>query len=349
MTTHRRAILRIYGPDIQQDTVEVSQTAPLTVGRLDNNDLPLKHTKISRNHARFIFDGETLTVEDLGSSNGTLKGDTRLEPNQPIPLAIGESVTMGPFSLFFDRIEEYEEKPKTAAKPEKETTAPPQPSTKKPKSQKETKDAPEPPKAAVQKTESTTERPDVSPPIIQPPASPPPSATNGKSNGVPKPLEGVPTDASTWMQYLPEIYSESDFFKRFLLIFEAGFAPYEWIVDNIDLYLDAKMAPPEWLQWFGKWVDILVPDNIPEERQHAIVQELGMLFKARGTRKALARHLELVFGKPPEISEPPEQFSTFIVRLPIGRDQDTAQNRALATQIIESHRPVHTRYQLIID
>lgn len=345
MTTHRRAILRLYGPDIQQDTVEVTQTAPLTVGRLDDNDLALKHTKVSRNHARFVFDGTTLTVEDLGSSNGTTKGEQRIEANQPTPINIGESVTVGAFSLFFDRIEEAEaEKPKQPPRPPKAKATPTE-TTGKQSIEKPTPSQ-QPPIAVPT---APPQQPDGPRDIIQPPPAPPDTTTNGSSNGVPQPLEGVPTDVSSWMEFLPEIYSESDFFKRFLLIFESGFAPYEWIVDNMDLYFDAKIAPPEWLQWFGRWVDVLIPANIPESRQHALAQELGMIFKARGTRKSLVRHLELVFGKRPDIQEPPEQFSTFIVRLPIGRDQDTAQNRDIATQIIESHRPVHTRYQLIIE
>ncbi len=364
MTTHRRAILRIYGPDIQQDTVEVEQTAPLTVGRLEDNDLALKHSKVSRNHARFVFNGETMTVEDLDSANGTLKGEQRLEPNQAIGLAVGESVTIGPFSLFFDRIEEATPKPPSVPRQSKPATPPPPAATK----QTDALETPaeKPPKAAAPVPPPAQEKPiqqskvpvavhppaappPSQPPSIQPPPAPPASTPNGQGNGLSKPLVGVPTEASSWMQYLPEVYSESDFFKRFLLIFEAGFAPYEWIVDNMDMYFDAKMAPPEWLQWFGQWVDIWIPSHIPEERQHALAQEMGMLFKSRGTRKGLARHLELVFGKLPDILEPPERFATFVVRLPLGRDQDTAQNRMLATQIIESHRPIHTRYQLIIE
>lgn len=337
MTTHRRAILRIYGPEIQQDTIQISQDAPLTVGRLDSNDLTLKHTKVSRNHCTIAFDGETLSVTDLGSSNGTLKGDQRLEANVPVTLAIAESITIGPFSLFFDRIEDGKpaKQPKPPAQPAVASTDP---------------DAVTSPQQPAPQMPVVAQAPAGSPPrAIQPPPPAQPPATNGSSNGVPQPLLGVPTDASNWMQYLPEIYSDGEFFKRFLLIFEAGFAPYKWIVDNMDLYFDAQLAPPEWLRWFGRWVDIMVPANIPEERQHAVVRELGILFKARGTRKALSRHLELVFDAKPVIQEPPEQFSTFIVRLPLGRDKDNEQNRSIADKIIESHRPVHTRYQLIIE
>ncbi|MCL2179014.1 MAG: FHA domain-containing protein [Proteobacteria bacterium] len=43
----------------------------LTVGRLDENDIVLTESGVSRRHARFFMRGEELWIEDLGSANGT--------------------------------------------------------------------------------------------------------------------------------------------------------------------------------------------------------------------------------------------------------------------------------------
>ena len=66
-------------------------TGSLTVGRGAEADVRIDHTSVSRRHA-ILHIGETLRVEDLGSSNGTWVGGKRLEP--------GSTATVGPGVLF---------------------------------------------------------------------------------------------------------------------------------------------------------------------------------------------------------------------------------------------------------
>jgi pSer/pThr/pTyr-binding forkhead associated (FHA) protein len=68
-----------------------------TVGRSTNADIVILDEAVSRNHAAFRVDGQTLVVEDLGSSNGTLvNGD---EIHSPCRLAPGDVVTIGSTEL----------------------------------------------------------------------------------------------------------------------------------------------------------------------------------------------------------------------------------------------------------
>lgn len=300
MAEQRRAILKIEGPDLTFDKVEITEKG-YTVGRLKANDLPLESSKISRYHARFELTDESLTVTDLDSSNGTIVGAGRILPNKPVTLKIGDVIQFGPFRLTYEQLIDGKELPPSAL-PEQPAEPPPPP-----------------------------ELPSV----------------DGNGHKPPEHLVGLPREGSTWTEYLPSIFSENEFVGRFLLVFESIHAPLEWVVDNFDCYLDAQMTPPEWLQWFGGWVDILVPQNLPVERQRAIVLEMSELFLARGTRKSLARHLELVFSVKPEISEPEEPY-TFSVKLPLGKGKDTEINREIAQRIIESQRPAYTRYTLEI-
>ena len=361
MTQQYRVILRLQGPEIEQDTIEISE-AVFIIGRLDEKDLTLKHSKVSREHAHITIRDDGVYIEDQGSSNGTIVGETRLDEKKPHKLAQGDGIGIGPFTLTVDEIitvappqpeaavdttpEEPPPQPEPEADPHPTIAGvPPEPEKPAPKKRKS---------KAKPKSKAAAPQPAVA--VPQPPVGSPPSdggaLTPPSSNGLhppAKPLRGLPQDASNWLQFLPAIYEDNEFFGKFLLIFESGFAPYEWIVDNFDLYLDARIAPSEFLQWFGEWVDILVPASIPEERQHALAQELGPIFKARGTRKSLLRHLELVFGVQPEIAEPEQEFATFIVVLPLGPQENTTLNRDLAETIIESHRPIHTSFKLIIE
>ena len=65
----------------------------VTVGRAPECELRIDDGATSRRHAAFVVDGGAVTVEDLGSHNGTLVNGERL--TRPRPLAPGDAVTVG--------------------------------------------------------------------------------------------------------------------------------------------------------------------------------------------------------------------------------------------------------------
>ena len=71
------------------------------IGRDSKCDLELNHHRVSRRHARLrVVDGggETCTIEDLGSRNGTRVGDA-LQVNTPRTVHTGDAIGIGPFTL----------------------------------------------------------------------------------------------------------------------------------------------------------------------------------------------------------------------------------------------------------
>ena len=78
---------------------KVSLDRPVTtIGRSSMNDLPISDKMLSRQHARIVRDGEgALTVEDLGSRNGTFLNGDRLTTLQP--LKPGDRITVGGVTL----------------------------------------------------------------------------------------------------------------------------------------------------------------------------------------------------------------------------------------------------------
>lgn len=156
---------------------------------------------------------------------------------------------------------------------------------------------------------------------------------------------GVPRDKSSWLQYLPGIYSEDEFLGRFLLIFESLIAPVIWTIDSFDLYLSPETAPQEWLQWMASWFDVLIVPELPEARQREIVRQIGWLFLRRGTKAGLERLLELYFGVIPEIIE--DAPCHFIVRLPLSQTSSQLDGD-LADRLIDSQRPAFASYRLEI-
>ena len=63
------------------------------MGRREDCDLRIPLGEVSRKHARLIVDGETLKVEDLGSSNGTFVNGQRVQESQINP---GDVIQIGP-------------------------------------------------------------------------------------------------------------------------------------------------------------------------------------------------------------------------------------------------------------
>ena len=159
-------------------------------------------------------------------------------------------------------------------------------------------------------------------------------------------LPGIPRNRSTWMQYLPAIYSEDEFMGRYLLIFESIFSPLVWLIDNFDIFLSPEIAPPEWLAWMSSWFDILLLPELPIERQRQIMSQIGWLFMRRGTPAGLQRLLELYYGVTPEIVE--DEPCHFTVRLPVKDISEDAMpfNREVADRLILSQKPAFASYTL---
>ena len=66
----------------------------VTIGRAPECDIVIANTALSRRHVRLRL-APTMTVEDLGSRNGTRLRGARLEPGHELPLAVGEAFQIG--------------------------------------------------------------------------------------------------------------------------------------------------------------------------------------------------------------------------------------------------------------
>lgn len=98
-----RLLLKIAGPSLDRDEITVTRKG-LRVGRSADNDLPLNHREISRQHMRIVWNGEedAYYVEDLNSSNGVWLNDVRTVARVPLALDVGDEVRLGPFRLTVD-------------------------------------------------------------------------------------------------------------------------------------------------------------------------------------------------------------------------------------------------------
>jgi two-component system response regulator AtoC len=80
------------------ESLFVSQPLPATgeliIGRASNSDVRVDHPSVSREHAVLRL-GTPITIEDLGSANGTRLRGRPLAPNKPLEIQPGEVVDLG--------------------------------------------------------------------------------------------------------------------------------------------------------------------------------------------------------------------------------------------------------------
>lgn len=165
---------------------------------------------------------------------------------------------------------------------------------------------------------------------------------------------GVPATRSTYLDYLPGLYQESDFLGRFLLIFEHILSPVDRTIGNISHFFDPDVTPHEMLPWLGSWLGVVLDARVPEDRRRELITAAPELYRWRGTKRGLREYLRLYTGIEPEISEPglSEIASnrnlafrfTVRVRVPAGSNVQ----RSFIESIIDAEKPAFAACDLEI-
>lgn len=74
----------------------------IRIGRAPEMDIPIDNVSVSRAHAEIFMTDGGWAIRDLDSSNGTFVNGEEL--GEPRRLSKGDEVSIGKFSLFFDRV-----------------------------------------------------------------------------------------------------------------------------------------------------------------------------------------------------------------------------------------------------
>jgi phage tail-like protein len=318
----------------------------MVLGRASDADVSVNDHLVSRRHALLLCGPEGIRIVDTGSANGTYLSGARLPPQQPIPLPAGAELRVGTTVITYTP--QSSQAKASEAPPASEPAAEPREA----EVAYDTYVKVSEPAAAP--TASIT---DTRPPEFRPPPSEPPPAGGTVASGEPvpnTPPPGVPADRSTYLKYLPAVYSADEFLGRFLLIFEHVLSPIERTVANIPYYFDARIAPPEMLTWLASWLGLVLDERWPEAQRRALIRSAVELYQWRGTRRGLAEFLRLYTGFTPEIVEAGANGKAaaasdafrFIVRV---RVPDPAQvDRTVLETIIDAEKPAHAGYALEI-
>lgn len=78
----------------------------LRVGRSPSSDIVLDHPDVSKLHARFIFDGDQVFIQDASSSTRTLLNGTQVPTDAGTPVRANDTLMFASVSLRVVRVEE---------------------------------------------------------------------------------------------------------------------------------------------------------------------------------------------------------------------------------------------------
>jgi phage tail-like protein len=176
------------------------------------------------------------------------------------------------------------------------------------------------------------------------------------------------------LKYLPALYTEQDeMMGRFLMLFESFWNPIEDRIDNIHYYFDPRLTPGDLLPWLATWVDLVLDEQWPDEKRRQLLSAMVPLYRQRGTRRGLQAYLAIYTGQQAQIKEhrahnfvlgqisrlgPAAALGkhnishTFDVSLqlpPAANEDKRRERRRKIEAIIESEKPAHTAYTLIIE
>ena len=176
------------------------------------------------------------------------------------------------------------------------------------------------------------------------------------------------------LSYLPALYADQDeLMGRFVMLFESFWEPITDRIDHVSDYFDIRLTPPELLRWLATWVDLILDEEWPEEKQRELLGSIVSLYRQRGTRRGLQAYLEIYTGHKPRIVEHRAhnfqlgQFARLGPSLALGR-QNIAHTFSVSLQlppatseahrkarrrkieaIINTEKPAHTIYDLTIE
>lgn len=114
-----------------------------------------------------------------------------------------------------------------------------------------------------------------------------------------------PSRSPQWLlNQLPVGLLDSDFFVRFVSIFQEVGNGLLDDADNIHNLLDITVTPPEMLRWLGGWIGVdSVDPSLPIELQRLIISGSATSLRWRGTARGLLAFLQMTTGGQCEVTD----------------------------------------------
>jgi phage tail-like protein len=115
-------------------------------------------------------------------------------------------------------------------------------------------------------------------------------------------IEDLPSPSPLGLM-LPALYQEDDFAQRFISAFDDSLAPIISTLDNLEAYVDPRLAPEDFLDWLSGWVGVVFDDRWSADRRREIVAKAASLHRRRGTLAGIREAVQLVVDGDVEVTD----------------------------------------------
>lgn len=162
------------------------------------------------------------------------------------------------------------------------------------------------------------------------------------------PMQLAPGDQSAYLQYLPALFSESEFLSRYLMIFQTIWEPLQHRQDHLELYFSPTTAPEGFLGWLAAWLGLEVDPHWPEARRRAWLLEALHLLRWRGTTYGIRRAIELGCGVSPNLHEDPARPHFIRIALPDPKEENVdGVTREGTLRLVAHNLPAWVEYEVV--
>lgn len=184
----------------------------------------------------------------------------------------------------------------------------------------------------------------------------------------------IVNETSKLANQLPAIYHDhgdeeaaTSFLHRFMLGFDVRFTEFDSFLNRVHDLFGAFTAPSSQLVGLAEWVAMTIDDSWSEMKRRVLIKEAFHLYSIRGTKKGLARLLQIYSGAAPIIVDKPTSGLRLGAGHGIGSPQaklgSLAPGEFMVTvavpsggtvreetvrMLIEMVKPAHTRYSLLM-
>ena len=145
---------------------------------------------------------------------------------------------------------------------------------------------------------------------------------------------------SLYLNFLPDLYRESDFVSRILKLFEETFEPAVNSMESLWAYLDPFTTSESLLPFLAYWVGWKLTPRLTLQRQRFLIRQAMELYRWRGTRQGLRLYLHLFTGLP--LDEKLPEFDKHIsIQEVFGQGFVTGEANLGQDSIVGGGRPYH--------
>lgn len=146
----------------------------------------------------------------------------------------------------------------------------------------------------------------------------------------------------------------SDFFVRFVSIFQELAESLMDDADQLEHVPDAAVAPTPLLSYLASWIDVHTVDpSLPDEVQRVILRSSAKALALRGTRRGLTQYLQMLSGDEAEVTdgggvwgEGGAPADTAWVRMAVTGTGHLSESEFVA--LIRDEVPAHVRAELYV-